>query len=76
MTPELAARRLSAALGRKVAPEDIEEVFQEYVRLTSGQTVALLAGNAAYLGNGEYMKNGKAWPDAMHGDGPRSLSVD
>jgi hypothetical protein len=38
MTPALAARRLSGALGRKVAPDDIDFVHGNFVRLKAGGT--------------------------------------
>ena len=38
MTPALAARRLSGALGRKVAPDDIDFIHGNFVRLKAGGT--------------------------------------
>jgi hypothetical protein len=77
VTPELAARRLSAAIGRKVTPDDVAGVvLGEYVSLTSGETFKLYAGNAAYCGNGLWMKNGKPWDNAWEeGQEPRRLNV-
>ena len=68
MNPELAARRLSGALGRKVKPEDVEEITYGHVFLKSGESFRLLGGNAAYCGNGVYYRNGKPWEN-VHEEG-------
>ena len=63
MDNALAARRLSAALGRKFAPEDVERLIDGYVR--AGRKIyCLYAGNACYVGNGVWMKNGREWVEA------------
>jgi hypothetical protein len=62
----LAARRLSAALGRKVAPEDVQDVFEDQrgttvcVKAEGGSYAIfpLYAGNVTYRGEGTWMKNG------------------
>lgn len=64
MDNALAARRLSAALGRKIAPEDIEYVFNSYVSLGDGGVYRLYAGNVCYAGRGVWMKNGREWLEA------------
>jgi hypothetical protein len=75
MTPELAARRLSAALGRKVASDEIEFVHGSFVGLKSGDVLELYAGNAAYVGDGVWMKNGAVWADAWtEGATPRDAA--
>ena len=56
-----AAARLSAALGRKIDPGDIDFVHGSYVSLGPGQVLKLYAGNAAYAGNGQWFKNGRPW---------------
>jgi hypothetical protein len=64
MTPALAARRLSGALGVKVAAVDIALVSDDdsLVHLASGDVYVLAAGNAAYKGGtGEWFRNGKSW---------------
>ena len=74
MDKPLAARRLSAGLGRKIALEDIEDVIENnlgtFVTVkTEGlpwleftwpfATFALYAGNVVSQGKGTYMKNGR-----------------
>jgi hypothetical protein len=59
---QLAARRLSAALGMKIQPEIIDIVYdRRIVILKNGNAFALPGGNAAYLGDGVWVKNGKVW---------------
>lgn len=76
MTPELAIRRLSAALGRKITADDIEEIALDYVFLRSGECFALYAGNVAYkAGEGVWLKNGQVWDEAWTETNiPRPLS--
>jgi hypothetical protein len=58
----LAARRLSAALGMKIQPEIIDVVYRgRLVQLTSGKAFVLAGDNAAYVGDGIWVKNGKVW---------------
>lgn len=74
MDRALAARRLSAALGRKVTADDIDFIEGNYVCLVGGKVYALYAGNACYAGNGLWMKNGREWRDAWeNGTEPRDL---
>jgi hypothetical protein len=64
MTPALAARRLSGALGVKVVPDDIAHISDDdaMVTTTGGDVYAVAAGNAAYkAGTGEWFRNGKPW---------------
>ena len=65
MDNALAARRLSAALGRKVSPDEIAFIGERgLVSLASGKAYTLFAGNACYAGNGLWMKNGREWAEA------------
>jgi hypothetical protein len=58
----LAARRLSAALGMKIQPEIIDVVYRgRLVKLKNGRAFTLAGGNAAYVGDGIWVKNGKVW---------------
>jgi hypothetical protein len=61
-----AARRASGALGRKVDVDDINWAYSigDYLMLEEGKCVALHAGNAAYVGDGQYVRNGKPMTDA------------
>jgi hypothetical protein len=69
----LAARRLSAALGMRIDPEIIDVVYDgRIVRLKNGNAFALAGGNAAYLGDGVWVKNGKVW-DIQPGEDVRPL---
>jgi hypothetical protein len=59
---QLAARRLSAALGMRIDPEIIDVVYdRRVVQLKNGNAFALAGGNAAYVGEGIWVKNGKVW---------------
>jgi hypothetical protein len=58
----LAARRLSAAIGLKVEPESIDVIYGgRVVKLKNGNAFLLVGGNAAYLGDGVWLKNGRVW---------------
>lgn len=71
-----AAARLSAALGERVRPEDVEHVSGSFVVLRSGKGYELYAGNAAYTGNGVWMKNGRPWERAgQERNVPRPLDL-
>jgi hypothetical protein len=63
MRKELAARRLSAALGKKIDEDDVIFAADDGTLLVGDQVYALVKGNAAYVGNGEWMKNGRPWVD-------------
>lgn len=65
------ASKLSATLGRKVEPDDFERIDDRAVTLTSGETVHLLGGNSAYLGDGTYYRNGMPWDPEATGQEPR-----
>jgi hypothetical protein len=58
MDEQKIARRLSGALGRKVAAEDIDVVHGENVVLKDGTYAGLLKGNVAYTG-GRWWRNGQ-----------------
>jgi hypothetical protein len=60
MTKELAARRLSGALARKVTAEEIVFMTGDLVHLTDGSVYALEPGNTAYKGGaGVRFRNGR-----------------
>ncbi len=59
-----AAARLSAALGRKIEPRDIDFVHGSYVSLGPGRIFELYQGNACYAGDGRWFKNGRPWDKA------------
>ncbi len=77
-----AARRLSAAIGGSVSPDNIAYlakdeslvVLKEGVDLLGEKhtTFSLAGGNAAYVGDGQWYKNGKPWTIA-HGEKIRPL---
>jgi hypothetical protein len=59
---QFAARRLSAALDMKIEPEIIDVVYDRgIVQLKNGRAFALAGGNAACVGDGIWVKNGKVW---------------
>jgi hypothetical protein len=71
-----AAARLSAALGRKIRPEDVEYVHDAYVCLGPGKIYELYAGNACYAGDGHWWKNGTPWEKAgEERNEPRPLNL-
>ncbi len=72
----LAARRLSAALGRRVEPEDVQYLSSDckLVRLKGDLVFMLSGGNTAYCGDGVYMRNGKPWDQSSYDGGLRPLS--
>jgi hypothetical protein len=58
----LAARRLSAAIGMRIDPDIIDFVLEpSIVQLKNGRAFSLAGGNAAYVGEGIWVKNGKVW---------------
>jgi hypothetical protein len=72
----LAAARLSAALGERIRPEDIEHVEGSMVLLGPGKGYELYAGNACYAGNGRWFKNGRPWGRAgQERNVPRPLDL-
>ena len=74
MDNALAARRLSAAIGRKITADQIDFIEGNYVCLVGGKVYALYAGNACYAGDGLWMKNGAEWHEARDGKNiPRPL---
>lgn len=87
MDKALAARRLSAALGRKITEDDIEFVQSDFVCLGPGEGYMLLAGNACYVPSkiGKsgverepfYMKNGRPWLNVYEDESniPRDLDL-
>ena len=67
MNKPLAARRLSAALGTPISPDDLDVVYDnKLLRLTDGRCFSLAGGNAAYMGDGKWFKNGKLWNIQPH----------
>ncbi len=82
MDKSLAARRLSAALGRKISPEEVEYVQGSYVCLGPGKVFKLYAGNACFIPGGKsgepvWMKNGELWERAWDEKNiPRPLPLD
>ncbi len=73
----LAARRLSAALGRSFSADDIQHVLGEdesFLILNDDSTITLAGGNAAYIGNDQWVKNGKPWDLDTTGDKVRALA--
>ncbi len=77
-----AAARLSAALGRKIRPEDVEHVTASYVILHprdgERQVFELFGGNACYAGGtGVWWKNGQVWEKAHEERNvPRPLNLE
>lgn len=60
MTKELAARRLSGALSRKVTADDVVFTDGELVHLKDGSVYGLAPGNEAYQGgSGRGFRNGR-----------------
>lgn len=60
-TKQKIARQLSGALGRKVTEDDFEWISedQEIILLTNGEVFTLVGSNTAYVGEGEYLANGR-----------------
>jgi len=56
---ELAARRLSGALGRKVAADAVVFVADDLVQLADGSVFALGPSNCGYVGAGVWYRNGR-----------------
>ena len=57
----LAARRLSGGLGRKISPDEIRYANGHgIVELADGTVYSLAGGNRVYIGDGKWMRNGKA----------------
>lgn len=64
MNKELAARRISGAIGMKVTPAEISFISEGdepwwLVALADGRAFSLLSGNAVYAGGGIYWRNAK-----------------
>ncbi len=65
ITKELAARRLSGALGRKVSVDDVTFVDDVLVQLEDGSVFALGPANGAYIGDGVWYRNGRRVADPL-----------